>query len=103
MANRKKYWAALDELEGTEVFQQLQKKEFQEQIPVEEFLADERHGADAEVGQGDGRALTYVVTKVRIKSHVLGVTTPPPKACFSPLAPSRADTPRGGAGCRRTP
>lgn len=45
MANRKKYWAALDELEGTEVFQQLQKKEFQEQIPVEEFLADERHGA----------------------------------------------------------
>ena len=42
MANTKKYWSGLDELDGTDAFQEIQSKEFQEQIPVDKFLADEK-------------------------------------------------------------
>ena len=45
MANNKKYWSGLDELDGTEAFKEIQAKEFQEQIPVDQFLADERHSS----------------------------------------------------------
>ena len=43
MANTKKqYWSALDELEQTDAFHELQGKEFKEKIPVDKFLADEK-------------------------------------------------------------
>jgi molybdopterin-containing oxidoreductase family iron-sulfur binding subunit len=52
MANTKRYWSALDELDDTLAFQEIQSKEFQEQIPVDKFLADEKLGS-ATTGRRD--------------------------------------------------
>ena len=41
MANSKKYWKGLEQLEETAEFQALSTKEFPEQLPVEEFLGHE--------------------------------------------------------------
>jgi len=41
MANSKKYWKGLEQLEETAEFQEMSTKEFSEQLPVEEFLGDE--------------------------------------------------------------
>jgi len=40
MANSKKYWKGLEQLEETVEFQEMSTKEFSEQLPVEEFLGD---------------------------------------------------------------
>ena len=47
MANSKKYWKGLEQLEETSEFQALSTKEFPEQLPVEEFLGDEDSLGDA--------------------------------------------------------
>jgi len=47
MANSKKYWKGLEQLEETAEFQALSTKEFPEQLPVEEFLGDENSLGDA--------------------------------------------------------
>ncbi|NQX96370.1 MAG: TAT-variant-translocated molybdopterin oxidoreductase, partial [Flavobacteriales bacterium] len=41
MANSKKYWKGLEQLEETTEFQAMSTQEFPEQLPVEEFLGDE--------------------------------------------------------------
>ncbi|MGB0881638.1 MAG: TAT-variant-translocated molybdopterin oxidoreductase, partial [Vicingaceae bacterium] len=41
MANSKKYWKGLEQLEETAAFQEMSTKEFSEQLPVDEFLGDE--------------------------------------------------------------
>jgi molybdopterin-containing oxidoreductase family iron-sulfur binding subunit len=47
MANSKKYWKGLEQLEETAEFQELSTKEFSDQLPVEEFLGDENSLGDA--------------------------------------------------------
>ncbi|MDG1477583.1 MAG: TAT-variant-translocated molybdopterin oxidoreductase [Vicingaceae bacterium] len=47
MANSKKYWKGLEQLEETAEFQEMSTKEFSEQLPVEEFLGDEDSLGDA--------------------------------------------------------
>ena len=42
MGTTKKYWAGVEELQQTPGFLERQEKEFNENIPVEEFLSDER-------------------------------------------------------------
>ena len=42
MANSKKYWKGLEQLEETAEFQEMSTKEFSEQLPVEEFLGDDK-------------------------------------------------------------
>ena len=41
MANSKKYWKGLEQLEETAEFQEISQKEFSEEIPVDEFLGNE--------------------------------------------------------------
>lgn len=41
MANSKKYWKGLEQLEETAEFQEMSTNEFSEQLPVDEFLGDE--------------------------------------------------------------
>ncbi|MDG2209048.1 MAG: TAT-variant-translocated molybdopterin oxidoreductase [Flavobacteriales bacterium] len=42
MANTKRYWSGLDELQETEAFKNIQEQEFPEAKSVDEFLSDER-------------------------------------------------------------
>lgn len=45
MGTTKKYWAGVEDLHQTPEFLERQKKEFNEEIPVEDFLSDERLGS----------------------------------------------------------
>ena len=47
MANSKKYWKGLEQLEETAEFQQLSTREFSKQLPAEDFLGDEDSLGDA--------------------------------------------------------
>ena len=45
MANTKRYWSGLDELDSTDAFKDIQGQEFPEAQSVDVFLSDERHDA----------------------------------------------------------
>ena len=43
MANMKRYWSGLDELDQTDAFKSMENQEFPEAQTVDEFISDERH------------------------------------------------------------
>ena len=42
MGTNKKYWKGIEELQNTPSFQASKEREFQEELPVDEFLADDK-------------------------------------------------------------
>ena len=45
MANNKRYWSGLDELDQTEAYKAYEGQEFPESQTVDEFVSDERHSS----------------------------------------------------------